>query len=512
MGNQALSKMDFSLPDVAPKTIDEIGDRTFRVKERLWAFNTLANLPYIWCKNPDHWGYPPYLEEVKQLRMRLEVLERNKKDNKHENNAEQTDKDIESIKKQLEELIPKQCPDCLDKQEFRIDKFHDKESGDCLVIGAGPSVIDSNVDTPEKTGVLIEKAEKAIKRYNGTIITVDRSLIPLLKAGIIPKFVVVADGADHVEQYFKHELVEKAIKEHGIIGIFNTQTHPKVTKRWVGYGGKIMWYNVALDELHKTKSLTRYLFHLTNDSVASIPWGNVSAYGFGLGYLIGYNPVILYGVDLGFGEQDDITSTPYWNPYFKATIREFIFKKIGVRIGEPLKPEQQEKYIKVAKEMGYDDNHEYTAKDKEFYEKHKVIYDETIKRHFHYYTNPFGNKVYHDNIFKAYKDIMFSFFFNNPRAKIIQASEYTTMFAIPCDHCNGKKVVNQIVQKKKQCFKCKQEAIINELGKQVPCPQCLRDIDKLNDKGEPVFESTGIKGNNITCQSLDDYINSKLVI
>lgn len=500
------------LPDTAPKTIDQIGDRTFRVKERMWAINTIGNLKYIWCRDvlngtgahKDN-AYPGVFPEIQMLQKRGEQLAKQKEENKHEMNPEQTDKDIESINKQIADFRAKECPECIRKYEFRLDKVADTNAGECVVLGAGPSLLD-------KDDNVLPKMSAALKRSSIPIVVCDRSLIPILKEGIIPKYVVAADGVDHVIKYFKHDLVKQAIKEHNLVAIFNVQIHPSVSQLWCDeYGGKVMWYNVALDEVQKGKSLSRYLFHMTNDNVISVPWGHVAAYCFGLGYLIGYNPIIFLGVDTGFRvNEDPIEDTPYWNPYFKAIVREHILKQVGVKMGDKVTPEKEAKFKEFAKKIGYDDLHEYMAKDKEFYEKVPELHAQTIKEHFHFYTNPFGNKVYHDNIFKAYKDIMFSFFVANPRAKIIQCSEYTSWFPIPCDACKGKKQINQINKTEKECFKCHTKHIEESVGSLVPCPQCLVDTDKKNEKGEAIYEPCGIKGNSIECIDFNDYLNRRL--
>jgi ribosomal protein L37AE/L43A len=337
-----------------------------------------------------------------------------------------------------------------------------------------------------------------------------------------------------VEKYFDHELVEKAVKEHGLVGIFNTQVHPNVTKRWVGYGGKIMWYNVALDGLHQSKSLSRYLIHMTNGTVVSVPWGQVFGYGYGLCYLMGYSPIICYGFDCGFKEDDKIEDTPYWNPYYKATAQEMIWEKMGYKYTfgsikkcehcntvlptAPYKiwnfnqndPRFQEQFMEAAKSFPFDISYEYTGKTPpEMYNQEAKAL--TIRNHFHFYSNPFGNKTYHDNIFKAYKDIMTSFFIGNPQAKVIQASEYTTLFAQTCITCKGSKKVNKEVEDVKECYKCHVKRVEKSKGELMDCPRCKKFMGK-NDKGELILESCGIEANNVQCITLEDYINSKLVV
>lgn len=505
--------MDVSISNEAPKTIEEIGDRTFKVKERMWSWNTVANLPYIWCKDmlngegkhkESKYYYPmAFLEELKQIELRKAQLTKEK--------GENLEADIKSLDVKIAEFKAKQCAECVEKAMFRLDKLHDTATGDCLCLASGPSVLDNGkVGADGKTleFTLLPKAEKALKMYNGHIVVADRSLIPCLKAGIIPKYVLVADGVDHVVDYIKHELVEKAIKEHGIIGIFNTQTHPIVTKQWVEYGGKIMWYSVALDALHQTKSLSRYLFHMTNDTIVSVPWGNVGMYQYGLSYLIGYNPIILYGYDFGFAEHDKIEDTPYWNPYYKATSVEFICREMGISLADLAKLDKNDaKFKKACEKYFYDDAHEYKSTSK----IHPEVREATIKNHFHFYTNPFGNKVYHDNIFKAYKDIALSFFVSNPQAQVINCSDYTSLFADTCELCKGNKKVNREVEESKECYKCHAKNVKKSKGEMIDCWRC-RKIAGKNEKGEYTFESTGIQANNIKCMELQDYINSKLKV
>ena len=490
------------MSETAPKTIEEIGERTFRVKERMWALNTIGNMKYIWCHDMLNGTgvhkdnvYPGVYPEIQMLTKRGEELAKQKAENKHEMNPGQTDLDIESINKQIADFRIKECPECKSKYEFRLDKLADTASGEAIALGAGPSLLD-------KDDNMLPKMVEVLKRANFPIITCDRTLIPLLKAGIIPKYVGAADGVDHVIKYFQHDLVKQAIKEHGLAAMFNVQLHPNVTKLWVEeYGGKVLWYNVALDEIHKGKSLSRYLFHMTNDNVISVPWGHISAYCFGLGYLMGYNPMIFCGMDVGFRvDEDPIYDTPYWNPYFKATVREHIFKQIGIKPEESNTPKMTEQkrqaFIEIANSLGYSEQTEYMSKDKEFYDKHPEFVQKTISEHFHYYTNPFGNKVYHDNIFKAYKDIMMSFFIANNNAKIIQSSQYTTYFPTKCDNCNQTGKVNELVNQDKECFKCHNRRVEQVKGKMIECWKC---------------KGTGTMGSNVRCISLGDYINEKML-
>lgn len=530
--------LTLNVPEEAPRTIDEIGDRTFKVKEQLWALNTVGNLKYIWCKDMlerkgkhIEYAYPaPFLTELTALELRLKKLSENDKTEKHEISKEQTIKDIESIQKQITDLKNKQCPECVQKLEFRLDRLANSGNAEAIALGAGPSVLD-------KDSKLLPKVISALKRSNYPIAAADRALIPCLKEGIIPKYVVAADGADHVADYFKGDIVKQAVKEHDILGIFNTQIHPNVSKIWIEEcGGKALWYNVMLDSVQKTKSLSRYLIHMTYATVVSVPWGHVGGYQFGFLFLLGYKPIILMGIDLGFAPNDEITDTPYWNPYFKATIREHILHKIGYPIkvvsqttgcfecGAPKpqpktltefnanNPEHIRKFEEAAKELEFNNEYEYTSKDKEFYEKHKEFYNKTIKEHFTFYDNPFGYKVYHDNIFKAYKDIMFSFFAANPTCQIVQASDYCTLFPIPCDVCKGTMKINKKLVKDKECPKCHSKARIEELGEQIPCPACMKYTGNTDGKGNPILKPCGVKGNSIRCMSLDDYLNSKLTV
>ena len=442
-----------TISNTAPKTIDEIGERTFIVKERMWGWNTMRNMQKIWC--PEHMGYPDL------------------------NNIDLGDYGI-----------IQDCEVCWRRFNFRLGNYADKKEGRILIIGAGPSFFDN-----------LEK----IKRWNGPVIACDRSLIDLLKIGIVPEFVCAADGVDHVADYFDHELVRKHKKE--MILIANTQLHPLTIKMWDD-DDRILWFNVGLDEMSLTKSLTRYLYHMTNDTVISVPWGHVGGYCLGFAVLMGYSEIAIIGMELGFKEEDVIFDTPYWNPYYKATCEAIVRKRYGMEKLELGKEEEFKRFQEKAKLLPFDIMTEYTSKTPES-EYCKEAITETMKESFIHYDNPFGRHPYHDHIFRAYKDILFNFVANTPIVKFIQCSENTTWFPITCKLCQGRKVVDERREKKSTCYKCKLDKVEQEFVRQVDCPAC-RKIIGTNEAGEPKFESTGIMGNNIECIDLDTYINRVL--
>ena len=444
---------NMAVDNKAPKSIDEIGARTFVVKERLWAWNTMRNMRWIWC--PEHTGYPD-----------LNYI------------------DLGDYGKLID------CEVCWRRSQFRLPIFADKYTGRVLVVGSGPSFFD-NIDK--------------IKHWNGSIIVSDRSLIPLLEAGIVPQFVIAADGVDHVADYFKHPLVDKHKKD--IIAIFNTQVHPLTVQAW-GDFDRILWYNVGLDEMSTTKSITRYLYHMTNDTVISVPWGHVGGYCIGFSVLFGFSEIVIIGIELGFKESDVIEDTPYWNPYYKATCEEEIRRKYNMQNFVIDSNEKVEQFNVKARAIPFDIKKEYTGKTPPE-EYNQEMKQKTIKEYFEYYKNPFGKVSYHDKIFKAYKDILFNFVSNTPNVKFIQCSENTTWFPITCKLCNGIKDIDERKEVSKTCYKCKLEHKDTEFVRKVPCPAC-RKIIGTNDKGETLFESTGIMGSNIECVDLDDYISRRL--
>ena len=453
MANNAISMFNMPIDNKAPKTIDEIGARTFVVKERLWAWNTMRNMQYIWCK--DHMGYPDLLHI-----------------------------DMGDLGKIID------CEICWRRSQFRLGTLADKHQGKILVVGAGPSFFD-NIDK--------------IKRWKGPVIASDRALIPLLEAGVVPQWVVAADGVDHVKDYFIHPLVDKHKKE--ITAIFNTQIHPLTTQAWGDYD-RIMWFNVGLDEMSTTKSITRYLYHMTNDTVISVPWGHVGGYCLGFAVLFGFSEIAIIGMELGFKESDVIEDTPYWNPYYKATCEEMVRKKYNMKDFVIDSDAKVEEFNTKAKALPFDIRKEYTSKtpDEEYNIEAK---QSTIKEYFEFYKNPFGKTSYHDKIFKAYKDILFNFITGTPNVKFIQCSENTTWFPIACKLCHGIKDLDERKEVSKTCYKCHVERKDTEFVKKVPCPACRRIVGK-NEKGEFLFESTGIMGTNVECIDLDDYINRGL--
>jgi hypothetical protein len=72
------------------------------------------------------------------------------------------------------------------------------EAESVLVVGGGPSIaIHNQLQTIKDNG------------YKGTIVCCDRMLVPLLKMGIVPQFVIGVDGSDIILKFYKHPLVRK---------------------------------------------------------------------------------------------------------------------------------------------------------------------------------------------------------------------------------------------------------------------------------------------------------------
>ncbi len=174
------------------------------------------------------------------------------------------------------------------------------EGHSALVIGAGPSV--------EKRKHLDLLASSG---YKGIIFSTDRMLIPCLKKGVIPNYVVSVDGnGELIQKFFDDPIVKEYGKEVKVCA--TTTVHPNTIKRINDAGIKIYWFHGMLDSLTAIDSLTYWINKMAPKTIISCG-GNCGTTSIVLAYYLKCNPIGFIGMDFGYLEDARMEDTSYYH-------------------------------------------------------------------------------------------------------------------------------------------------------------------------------------------------------
>ena len=180
------------------------------------------------------------------------------------------------------------------KSHRDISKIPKARGKTAVVVGAGPSF-------KEKGHIEILKTAK-----KHTIISTDRMLIFLLESGITPDFVVSADGhRKNILPFYESELVNKNLSTLGVMAV---TVAPNVVQR---FQGKKFFFTPMIDDLDQPVSLSSAISFMTRTSVLSTG-GNVGITCVYLAFYLGYENIILTGLDLGYTMNTPIEKSQYY--------------------------------------------------------------------------------------------------------------------------------------------------------------------------------------------------------
>lgn len=176
-----------------------------------------------------------------------------------------------------------------------------KHSGkSAIVIAAGPSIRKNNHLK------LLRESD-----FDGVIIAVDRMLIPLLKEGIIPDYIVNADGhRNNIIRFFDDPIVDK--HADSIKTIFATLAPPNAISR---FKGEKYFYNAMIDDPKARNSITKYLRYMTRKPNLNTT-GNVGGFGVIFAYYMKCNPISMIGLNLGYP-----AGTPFVETYSYTNVK-----------------------------------------------------------------------------------------------------------------------------------------------------------------------------------------------
>ncbi|WP_164997911.1 6-hydroxymethylpterin diphosphokinase MptE-like protein [Methanolobus psychrotolerans] len=210
-----------------------------------------------------------------------------------------TEATIDNFEKLWMENIAQNMETILSSKSIKDLPKHEGMSA--IVIAAGPSIKENH-----HLKMLRESD------FEGIIIAVDRMFIPLLKEGIIPDYIVNADGdRENIHRFFDDPIVDEYAEQIKVI--FATLAPPNAVNR---FKGERYFYNAMIDNPHEKKSITKYIRYLTQKPNINTT-GNVGGFGVIFAYYLKCNPIATIGLNLGYP-----AGTPFENTYSYLNIRK----------------------------------------------------------------------------------------------------------------------------------------------------------------------------------------------
>ena len=163
-----------------------------------------------------------------------------------------------------------------------------------LIISGGPSVYTYNhLDLLKEYG------------FKGDIFVVGKMLKDVLEKGIVPDYVGAIDAAEEDTKFFDYDIVDKYSDK--MIGLFGITTHPTTQQR---FKGKRYYFSGYIGE-SETPNIS-HIFHLmTRTSNISVS-GNIGSCMYNVASYLGYNPIVMIGMDLSFPTVQDMKDYYPW--------------------------------------------------------------------------------------------------------------------------------------------------------------------------------------------------------
>lgn len=160
------------------------------------------------------------------------------------------------------------------------DKFKPSKKT-ALIIAGGPSLKTYNhLSLLNKYG------------FNGDIFCVSKVLKDVLEARIVPKYFGALDAEEFDTTFIDHDIVDKYSEQ--MTALFGINIHPTTVKRWKG---KRYYFSGYIgDEIPNISHVFHLLTETSNISVS----GNIGSCLYNIATYLGYNKVVLIGMDLSF--------------------------------------------------------------------------------------------------------------------------------------------------------------------------------------------------------------------
>lgn len=162
--------------------------------------------------------------------------------------------------------------------------------------------------------------------FNGDIFCVTSVLKKVLEHNIKPKYFCSLDSGKKDTDYLNYEIIQDTKNITGLLAITVLPDTNKVFK------GKRYFFNPYIDNTYCPN--LSYTFNLMTKCPTIGTGGNVGTNAIMLAYSLGYNPIIVIGLDLSFETYDDMVKyyendhQPYWN----TTSRKIEFDETKYKI------------------------------------------------------------------------------------------------------------------------------------------------------------------------------------
>lgn len=172
----------------------------------------------------------------------------------------------------------------------------------CLVIGAGPSLLSNN-----QLSILHDST--FYQEHQGVIISTAHSLKDCLDADVIPDYMTMIDASPKMMDFIDHEIVDEHKGE--ITGIFSMETDPTVLERWKG---KKLFFLTIIPSL-TTPNVQTVLSCLFPNITEFDCLANCGGFSWNIARYMGCNPITLIGMDLSYKPDFPIKDTPYYDAF-----------------------------------------------------------------------------------------------------------------------------------------------------------------------------------------------------
>lgn len=188
----------------------------------------------------------------------------------------------------------------------------DVPKGVAIVVGAGPSV------WKHKHLDLLAESD-----FKGVVVATDRMLIPCLKAGVVPNYVLSVDGnREKIIQWYDDPIVDEYGKK--IKAFLITCVAHNVLQRCRKAKMQVRWFHPIFDDWRQLESFTRVQKLMTSSK--KLPYGvpamqcggNTGTACWIMSHaLLRRSPIALIGLDLGYNEDTPIEETAYYKSLSK---------------------------------------------------------------------------------------------------------------------------------------------------------------------------------------------------
>ena len=140
-----------------------------------------------------------------------------------------------------------------------------------------------------------------IKKFQGVVMCCEINLVPLLKAGILPDYMMSIDGENLLCKYLEDPIIAEYADQ--ITGIFSSTVHPKILDLWPG---KMAFVTPWLDDMADLRSITKVMQMFTKKTVM-LTGGNVGSFMWFVAAFLGAKSIAMIGLDFAY----PLATTPY---------------------------------------------------------------------------------------------------------------------------------------------------------------------------------------------------------